>query len=245
MQTMKRKLAQFNSFKIITPSKWMADMVMTSCLTKLPPQVIPNAVNTKAYTPFDKMEVRIQLGIPLDRFVILIIATYLEDYRKGNKYAIEAISKISALKPFLLLVGNINDSVKYIFSDFDYKATGYIRDDQEKSAYFSSADVFLFCSLADNMPLVVLETMATGTPTVGFATGGVPEMIEHNIDGFIVPPRDIDGLVSGLRLVHNRDVSEKWGRNAIRKVVNFYNYNILYENHLTLYEKQIEKSRLI
>ncbi len=239
LQTIKKKVLQNHNISIVTPSKWMADMVAASRVKGLHPTVIPNGIDTKSYFPKDKITIRKKLGLPVDRYVILIIATYLEDERKGTKYALEALLKIKHLNPFLLLIGNINDTVKQMFRDFDCRATGYIKGDKEKSDFFSASDVFLFSSLADNMPLVVLETMATGTPTVGFQTGGVPEMIEHGASGYLVKPKDVDGLVQGLLLAGDKKNSQKWGYNAGKKVKETYGYNALLDNHLDFYKRKI------
>ena len=239
MQAVKKHVINEHDVTITTPSEWMAGMSLDVRPANFNPIVIPNGVNTEQYRLADKMTVRKKHGIPLDRFVVLIIATFLDDERKGIKYAFEALMKIKSLNPYLLLIGNINNSFEQMFKDFDFKSTGYIRGDKDKAEYFSASDIFLFTSLADNMPLVILETMATGTPTVGFRTGGVPEMVQHNQSGYLVNPKDVDSLSEGLFLAYDKTVLQKWGYNARQEVEKKYNYNILYKNHLKLYIEKV------
>ena len=81
--------------------------------------------------------------------------------------------------------------------------------------------------------------MAAATPTVGFATGGIPEMLVHNQSGYLVPPGEIDGLVQGLQrgLLEGR-ISD-WGRQARQRVEQHYTHDIFLANHLKLYEQAI------
>ncbi|HEU4891310.1 MAG TPA: glycosyltransferase [Vicinamibacterales bacterium] len=53
----------------------------------------------------------------------------------------------------------------------------------------AAMDVFVLPSLAEGMPMVLLEAMTLGTPCVATAVGGVPELIEHHVNGVLVPPR--------------------------------------------------------
>jgi len=208
MRRIKRKIIENLNITLVAPSSWMVNMIAQSGLRSAQPVMIPNGINTREYHALDKKNVRNKLGIPLDRFVVLIIAAFLEDERKGINYAFDALRKIKSINPYLLLVGNINDDFKQKFKNFDCKITGFIRNDKEKVNYFSASDVFLFCSLADNMPLVVLETMATGTPTIGFQTGGVPEMIQHNKSGYLVKPKDTNGLGFSVNSSVNKTINK-------------------------------------
>ena len=56
------------------------------------------------------------------------------------------------------------------------------------------ADIFLNTTIADNQPLSVLESMASGTPNVGFSTGGIPEVVETNSDGFLIDKDEVNLL---------------------------------------------------
>ena len=53
----------------------------------------------------------------------------------------------------------------------------YVSSDRLKSIAFSAADLFIFPTRADNLPLVLQESMACGTPIVSFKIGGVPDLV--------------------------------------------------------------------
>lgn len=223
----------------VTPSKWMSDLAYSSGMFSEPPVVIPNGVNTQLYKPSDKQRAKSELGLPTDRRVILLSAGNLLDERKGTKYALEALAEVKELKPFLLVVGLVDNNARDILKEFDYHATGYIGDPAKLALVYSAADLFLFCSLADNQPLVILETMAAGTPMVGFATGGIPEMVEQDKSGYLVPQRDVPSLIGAIRHAFEGNRLSEWAQRARERAVSIYSFDQLRDNHLALYERHV------
>jgi len=240
LHRVKKHIHSSNRIICITPSRWMADLAFQSGLFLKKPLVINNAVNTNIYTPSDKRAVRQSLGIPNKRNVILISAGHILDERKGTLLALEALNSCKHLKPFLLVVGAIDKTAETLLSPFDYYATGYIADQQKMATIYSAADVFLFCSLADNQPLVILETMAAGTPLVGFATGGIPEMVEQDVTGFLVPQRDIKALSQGLSIAFSDSRHKRWSAEGRRKALDEFSWKNWGANHLDLYYEVVK-----
>jgi glycosyltransferase involved in cell wall biosynthesis len=60
-----------------------------------------------------------------------------------------------------------------------------------KAIAYSAADLFLFPTRADNLPLVLQESMACGTPMISFKVGGVPDLVRPGITGYLANPEDI------------------------------------------------------
>ncbi|MCB0194134.1 MAG: glycosyltransferase [Anaerolineae bacterium] len=243
MQDIKRTIANSRTVMPIAPSQWMAHTAVKSGLYQNLPKIIPNGVDTTLFCPTDRLSLRKQLGLPADRPLILVIAAYIGEVRKGIHFAIKAISQIAYLNPAIVVLGHMDTQSQNAFADMDVTFTGYINDDRLKAHYMAASDVFLFTSLADNLPLVVLETMACGTPTVGFATGGVPEMVQHNHTGYLAPPANIPALVDGLQLAFSSNHTAEWGRNARRRAEMVYSHEIFLQHHLEFYETVVEKSR--
>jgi hypothetical protein len=67
--------------------------------------------------------------------------------------------------------------------------------------FLQAADVFLFPSLVDGFGLVVLEAMATGLPAVCSVNAGASDLVDEGVDGWVVNPRDLDGIVARLERV--------------------------------------------
>ncbi|TXI85669.1 MAG: glycosyltransferase, partial [Cupriavidus sp.] len=89
----------------------------------------------------------------------------------------------------------------------------------DTSAYYRQADAFLMLSRFEAMPFVVLEAMASGTPVVACAVGGVPEAVEHGRNGVLLPERTSAALVAQVRsLMADPKHARSLGREARRTV---------------------------
>jgi glycosyltransferase involved in cell wall biosynthesis len=75
---------------------------------------------------------------------------------------------------------------------------GMARTEEEMAAIYSLADVFVLPTRADNLPNSVAEALACGVPVVSFAVGGLPEMVEHGVTGWLARPEDPADLARGL-----------------------------------------------
>ena len=64
---------------------------------------------------------------------------------------------------------------------------------------YAQADLFVFPTLADCLPLAVMEAMAAGLPIITTNVGALPEEVEDGLNGIIVPPADPDSLVAAIR----------------------------------------------
>jgi glycosyltransferase involved in cell wall biosynthesis len=227
----------------VTPSNWMADLAMESGLLRQRPLVVNNGIDVHVYRYNDKGETRKALGLPLDRRIILVSAGDLSDPRKGTRFAVAALRGISEFKPFVLLLGKADQTFLESLNGLDIHVAGYVSDPSELNKYYSAADIFLFCSLADNQPLAVIESMASGTPVVGFATGGVPEMLQNNVSGLLVVQGDHGALVSAIHCAFTDDHYRRWALNARRHVEQQFSHEALLQRHLDLYNSLIAQHR--
>ena len=240
LHQVKKRVHKSGNVKAITPSRWMSDLAFSSGMFEMPPRVVPNGVDEKLFRNSGKEIAKKTLGIPLNRHAILISAGNVLDERKGTSFAIEAVRKLSHLRPFLVIVGNPSPALTELLDGIDHKTLGYLSDPGELAQAYRAADIYLFCSLADNQPLSVLETMASGTPTVGFATGGIPEMVANDESGLLVKPRDIPALVRAIEVAFHEDRHKAWGLEARATVERNFTYQQMKRNHDELYKELIE-----
>ncbi|GAB4344476.1 MAG: glycosyltransferase family 1 protein [Leptolyngbyaceae cyanobacterium] len=111
---------------------------------------------------------------------------------------------------------------------------GYLQG-LELGAAFASADAFIFPSRTETLGLVLLEAMAAGCPVVAARSGGIPDIVEDGVNGFLFDPNDENGAIVATQrlfanpqerenLRHNaRREAERWGwSSATRQLQNYY-----------------------
>ncbi|HEU5079205.1 MAG TPA: glycosyltransferase [Opitutaceae bacterium] len=241
-QAVNRKAAQYSSIHYIYPSDWLRREAEAHLRWKIPGITLPNGFDPAPYRFVDRRTARQQLGIDPQRKVIAISAHYLADPRKGTKFALSAVRACADLKPLVILIGNPIDSLERHLPGIDFWSTGLVESRVRMGQLFAAADLFLFSSLQDNLPITIQESMSAATPVIGFATGGVPEMIEHGHDGFLVPTGDQSQLDAALRTALTSADLNAWGQNARAYAAAKYAPRDFIDTHLKLYAGSAKNS---
>ncbi|WP_414622882.1 glycosyltransferase [Calothrix sp. CCY 0018] len=236
VQSIKRWVADKFPIHYIFPSNWMLSEAHKSLKFNTSPLVIPYGIDLKPFPTEKKEDVKISLGIPENRPVVAISAHVLDDPRKGVKFAIAALQSVRDLSPIVISVGICNTELKQALEGLEVKEMGYIKDPQLLAQVYSAADIMLFCTLADNLPLTVLEAMAASTPVVSFATGGVPEMIQSGSNGVLVEPANQQALNQALRQALLSPNLREMGQQARKDVENNFSKTAFLERHLKIYQ---------
>ena len=161
---------------VVCPSYWLASRVRFAYPDLKNIEVIPNGVDTDIFFPKDKLKMRELLGLPLDKKIVLFVAEFatLNPF-KGGAILREVISDSTFSEVIFITVGGKNES-----SFLNHICYPYIDDENELSNLYAACDVLLYPTQADNLPLVVLESMACGTPVIASQLGGIPEIINDS-----------------------------------------------------------------
>ncbi|OSQ53514.1 glycosyltransferase [Marivita geojedonensis] len=184
---LKRRAFHAANVEFVGVSSWIADLARQSLLAPIPVHHVPNGIDTQVYRPEDPVQARQDLGFPLDRPVALCLAHNISDPRKGFDLLQEALKRLSPdvrKKLFLAIVGTV-DSDSDLNLAVDHRYLGYIADPLEKRKIFSAVDICLFPTRSDNLPVVLQESLACGTPMVAFDVGGVAELVREGQTGLL------------------------------------------------------------
>lgn len=187
--------AKAKDLEIVVPSIWLKDRVTSSILKDKSVSLIHNGIDTSTFIPGNKSKLRTKLNLPKDKRIIAFVAQGGEhDPRKGWSYIADiATNHLNDANLLFLCIGGKEDkeeaNIRYIAN---------INDPRLLSSYYAASDVFLFTSLAENCPLVILEALSCGLPVVSFAVGGVPELVLHKKNGYIAKYQDGNDLGNGL-----------------------------------------------
>ncbi len=203
---------------------------------------ITNGVDLEIFRPRAVTELRAKHGIPDDgRPVYLFSASHLGDSRKGPKTVAEIANQLKDKNPTIVLVGRYSSLAADLFEGLNIVHAGFVKDDETRAELYSLCDATFVFSKEENCPLIVLECLASGTPIAGFASGGIPELVENGVTG-VLSNGDIEPVARYLRNLSPEKLSTT--RVACRKAaVNGHDYNDVCKSYISLYQKLIEQNK--
>ncbi len=235
----KKEIYEHSQLLIVTPSVWLKKMVEKSeLLSRFPVELVFNGVDTRIFYPRDKRKMREKYGLPQDKFIVGSVANggVINNARKGGYYINEVLKhfKEERPSPFFLNIGNLK-SEALPYEEILWNS-GYIDEEEVLAELYSAMDAFLFPSIADNCPLVISEAQACGVPIISFASGGIPDLIEHDVDGIMVPPADTNGLIVAIRMLQeNVEIQRKFATNALKKARLQFSHDVISSQYERLY----------
>jgi glycosyltransferase involved in cell wall biosynthesis len=230
------------SISFVACSQWLAGLARESRLLKeFPITSIPNPIDTNLYKPQDKVSAREMLVVPPDKQYILFGAFNISETRKGFLYLLQALHLLKSNHPELeqelgLLVFGKTDEAILQELPFPVYGLGVLRQTAQLIQAYNAASVFVLPSLEDNLPNTVMEALACGTPVVAFNTGGVPEMITHQKNGFLAEYRSPESLAEGIYQVLFGLDSARLSQYARQKVLDAYSEEIVAEKYKDVYK---------
>lgn len=205
----KQKCWQHLTVHFVAPSCWMADQVRQSRLfANAPVTVIPNGLDTNVFKPMDKAECREKFDLPQDRNLILFGAYNPLEPNKGSDLLEKSL--------FEMPIKICNNTDLVVFGcDGDQNIAelktywmGVISSEREMAVLYNAGDVICVPSRIENLPTVIAEALACGIPSIGFKVGGIPDMIEHKVNGWLAEPYDTEDFCKGIQwFFEERDYS--------------------------------------
>ena len=246
-QVWNRKVQMLSGQRItyVCCSEWLAGEARKSALLDGQRVVtIPNAIDTRQYRPQDKLQSRQTLGLPTDRRIILFVSQRVTDPRKGISYFVEAVSRLVQQHPEMkdntgvaILGGHAEEIVSQLA--LPSYPLGYVSNPSRIVSVYNAADVFVLPSLEDNLPNTIMEAMACGVPCVGFRVGGIPEMIRHQVSGYVAQERDAADLAQGIRYVLADADYATLSRECLHQVAQKYSQQSVASRYIEEYQNSM------
>lgn len=204
---------------IVCPSQWLADAAAKSrLLSRFPIHVIANGHPLDVFKPLPRATVRQSMGFTPQQTVLAFTSQSLLNLRKGGQYLLNLLQELSrtpmAQDIVVLLMGD-NGAQEFFTTGIRVELAGKINNTAHMAILYNVADAVIVPSLEDNLPNVVCESLACGTPVIAFAAGGIPEMLRHQETGWLAQVSNVDELVAGVRWIHQH-TNTKFLRRACR-----------------------------
>lgn len=196
--------------------------------------VVHNAVDTEKFRPRETGTVRKKLNIATGRSVVLVVANNLSSRRKGTALFWEALQQCNTDRLTVVTVGSNPPQLEPI-DGIETKHLGYVSDSEFMGELFALSDVFCVASLDDNFPTTVIEALASGTPVVGFAVGGIPEQVTPAC-GELVRPGDVQALSQSMnRFLHDGDLRRRASISARKRAESEFSNKEFISKYMQLY----------
>jgi glycosyltransferase involved in cell wall biosynthesis len=231
-----------SDFVVTTESRWLVGLLRESMLSGFETHYIPNSVDMDLYKPGDKEKARALLGIAPGRKAILFVSQKLNDYMKGTDLLVKALRALSpALRAGTVLMA-LGNSGEFLSSAVPMRVLdlGYAGGDHLKALCYSAADLVVFPTRADNAPMVIMESIACGTPVVSFSVGGVPESVRPGLTGLLCEPEDFTGMAKAIEEILEDDILRLRMRARCREIaLREYSRAVQIERFYELYKKML------
>ena len=204
-------------------------------------EVIPNFLDCDEYRRRFDPDLREELA-PAARFDGLIV--HVSNFRpvKRVDVALEVFHRIRRrVRARFILIGDgpvRADVERQAIESGLGDAVVFATEQQDLVPWLSAADMFLLPSAQESFGLAALEAMACGVPVVASRVGGLPEVIENGVTGFLCPPDDLDQMAErGTELLTNSVLRASMGHAAAEVVRSRYRADAI----VPLYEAEYHK----
>jgi glycogen(starch) synthase len=234
----------FESVRTICCSQYMMEQI--SSIFDLPPDkvdVIPNGIDSESFKRDVSVDLyRKQYVKPGDKLVFFVGRLV---YEKGVQTVIEAMTLILSKIPNVTFVvagsgphmNQLKSLVDVFHLEDKVKFTGHIDTDM-LSAFYKSADLTVVPSLYEPFGMVVLESMAMGTPTIVADTGGLSEIVVHEETGLKFEPGNPESLADAmLRILTDKELAERLTSDARAYLGDRYNWDKIASATLEVYRR--------
>jgi|LGVF01.1.fsa_nt_gb glycosyltransferase involved in cell wall biosynthesis len=218
---------------------------------------IPNGVSAKHIidAQVDRKEVRKRYGLPPDKPILLTVG---RNHPKKGYHLIPVIARIlagSGEEFTWLLVGKdiepvreearrlgVDDHLVLLGTIGQAKGNtddGYMLPSLPLIEIYKASDIFVFPALLESAGLVFLEAMAAGLPVITTDAPGARDTVRHNVSGLISPVGDAKAMADNVLSLLSNDHLAMTMKATNREIVKRYDWEIVSNNYIKLYEKLI------
>ena len=233
----------YEAWRVICCSDYMVSHVRWAFgLPKDKLVMVPNGVDAEAYAKIgndDLGRFRGKFALPEEKIVLFVGRLVHE---KGVHVLVNAVPKVlEKVNAKFIIVGNgymkeqLSNIVKNMGFAHKVMFTGFV-DDETLKKLQKCADVSVVPSLFEPFGIVAIEAMAAKSPVVVSDTGGLSEIVEHNVTGVKVYADNPESLAWGITKVLTDDSYANWLRNnAYKRIQEKYNWNKIAQQTKTIY----------
>lgn len=247
-QIKKKKYFQGGNLVPVGPSHWISDCAQQSSIFREKHIItIPNPIDTTLFYPKsdeDKRVIRKEYGLSEDKIMILFAAAKVTNNPiKGFAYFAEAVNRLPEEQYEILILGK-NDGESSLRQEINLQMhyTGFVDRAEKLCEIYNAADMLVAPSLQENYSNTVLESLSCGTPAVVFNVGGMKELVQTGVNGYLADPKDVEDLYGGiLKVAEDRMALGKTAREIVLKQNAF---SVIAEEYISAFRRSLSKKEV-
>lgn len=231
---LKNEIQEIYDVNLLTKSKSWIDKTIS----------IHNGIDVSRYVNVCKnRNIRRDIGISPEAIVIGTISR-LDEPKKGVAILLQAARDILRCYKdvYFIIVGEGYSKTELHNMAADYGISNrviFLGYWDNLTEIYSTLDIFVLPSISEGFPIVNLEAMASGLPVVATNVGGVPEAINDNVNGLIVPPKDKNALRDAIMvLINSQELRKRMGQVGRCNAVKYFNDKDMAEKIFKIYKRQ-------
>lgn len=231
---MKKAFSGFQEARVVSVSPFTYSRSKQSPIMEgIEQRVVLNGIDTEIFRPYPAQE---NDGMQGEKLVAYVTAFFdpLEDDRKGSAHVVELARRFSGENVRFLVIGK--STSKKVDLPANMTIVGFVADQKQLAQYYSMADVSLITSKRETFSMPVAESLACGTPLVGFLAGG-PESIAIKDFCSFVDFGDVDALEELLRNGWLTKKEELGVQTIAAEAEKVYAGNIMAQKYLDIYQE--------
>ena len=176
------------------------------------------------------------MEVEISHFRLLLFAFHLECHRIEPHLLDHREQSVGTGGRKVFFQSDSVDEVQVGVENLLRGMSGKHADKQRDDAFH---DDRIAISLEDNLPNTIMEAMACGTPCVGFATGGIPEMIDHLHNCYVAGYKSASDIAKGIKWMLFQEPYEGLSQAAVRKVRECYGERAVARRYIEVYNKSL------
>ncbi|WP_042457792.1 N-acetyl-alpha-D-glucosaminyl L-malate synthase BshA [Neobacillus dielmonensis] len=201
-------------------------------------QTVYNFIDERVYHKSEAQHLKREFGIKEDEKVIIHVSNFRAVKRVQD--VVKVFANIAAAMPAkLLLVGDgpeMSIVSKLVTRLAIEDQVIFLGKQENLDELYSISDLMLLLSEKESFGLVALEAMACGVPCIGTNVGGIPEVIEHGVTGYICEVGDVPGISrKGIELLKDSSVHHQFSQEAQTIAKRKFNTENIVEQYESIY----------
>jgi len=209
----RRLLSLRNGLGLLGNSAWTCQTARGAGIDGLRAEQFRLSFPLHTFQPRDRRTCRVVLGLPEENFIVMVSGD-LYDRRKKTQLVLDALRTLDLPDLSVVSLGSKRD--REDFGGMDVRRPGFISDPDRLALFYSAADLYIAPSAEETFGQVFIESIACGTPVIGYRGSGMQEAIVENVTGFFIDELTVDALAAAIAEMYRRPALRAdmaaWGR---------------------------------